>query len=72
MVIPDPVCGRSGNRISSWGQQCGILPRLANGDQACEIGSDRQVGYPNGSDTPGITLLAVGFLNSRAHKQFIQ
>ena len=71
MVIPVPACGRSGNRISSWGRQYGILPRLANGDQTCEIGSDRQVDYPNGSDTPG-TLLAVGFLNSRAHKQFIQ
>ena len=68
IVVPVPVCGRGGNRISSWGRQYGILRRLANCDQTCEIGSDRKIGYPNGGDTPGIALLAVGSLNSRVIK----
>ena len=68
VVVPAPVCGRGGDRISSWCRQYGILRRLANSDQTGEIGSDRKIGYPNGGDTPGITLLAVGSLNSRVDK----
>src|SRR6266702_629786 len=60
------VCSGGGNRVTPCGWQYGIFRRLANGDQTCEIGSNRKIGYPNGGDTPGIALLPVGSLNSRA------
>ena len=68
IIVAVSVCGGGGNRVTPWGWQYGIPRRLANGDQTGEIGSDRKIGYPNCGDTPGIALLPVGSLNSRADK----
>lgn len=68
IIVAVSVCGGGGNRVTPWGWQYGILRRLPNGDQTCEIGSNRKIGYPDGGDTPGVALLPVGSLNSRAGK----
>jgi hypothetical protein len=60
------VCSSRSSRVAPRRWQYGIPCRLANNDQTREIGGNSKVYYPSSSDTPGIALLSVRSLNSRA------